>query len=222
MIKKLKVMDVELDNFSTRESMMRIETFLNNTVLNTVEEISMNMVMSAMQDEQVMDCIRNLDLTIPGEKELLLEGGFGNHGQMSDVLDGTFFYEFSKRVMRNKKTVFLVGETREQISHLLRYLQQEYERMDILGAACFEQFAEEGGLINEINSYAPDVILSIISSPRQEQFLYEHKTSLHASLWYGMNDRFQKFTVAERTKRFFKSMIRKTLFRHHLMDYYSE
>lgn len=215
-------MGVELDNYSTRESMLFIESFLNNTVLNVVEEISMNMILSARNDERVKDCIMNLDLTIPGEKELLIEGGYGDRSQMSDVLDGTFFYEFSKRLIRNKKTVFLVGETKEQIRRLRTYLDCEYERMNIIGDAYFEQYAEEGGLINEINSHAPDVILSIISSPRQELFLLEHKTSIHAKLWYGMNDRFQHFTMLERLKRGGKSLIRRTLFKHSLINYYKE
>ena len=41
-------------------------------------------------------------------------------------------------------------------------------------------------VINEINALAPDVVLSIISSPQQEHFLMENREKISAELWYGL------------------------------------
>ena len=37
MLKKLDILGLELDNYTVREAMFNVETYLNNDVMNTVE-----------------------------------------------------------------------------------------------------------------------------------------------------------------------------------------
>ena len=71
MLKKLDILGLELDNYTVREAMLRAETYLNNNEMNTIETISMSMLEKAGHDEKMRACLKNLDLAVIGEKEIL-------------------------------------------------------------------------------------------------------------------------------------------------------
>jgi len=209
LVKKIEVLGMELHNYPLRESMTLVETFLNNTVLNTIEEVSFAMLLSASEDERVKEAISGIDLTIPGETEILVQAGERNSSLINDIEEDRFFREFLKRVVRNYKNVFLLCNTPDEIDRLKTYITSIDDRVKIAGQAFMEEPYSELSIINEINSASPDVILSTLSSPLQELFIHEQKKRLYASVWYGMNDRFKKLQGTERFRyNFFKSLRR--------------
>ena len=64
MLKKLDILGLELDNYTVREAMFNVETYLNNDVMNTVETISMRMIEQAGGDEVMHNCLQELDLAV--------------------------------------------------------------------------------------------------------------------------------------------------------------
>ena len=71
MIKKIDIMGIGLDNYTVRESMRQVENYLSNDVLNTIENISMQMLIASETDPVVHSVISELDLSVIGEKEIL-------------------------------------------------------------------------------------------------------------------------------------------------------
>lgn len=47
MIKKIDIMGIGLDNYTVRESMRQVDNYLSNDVLNTIENISMQMLIAS-------------------------------------------------------------------------------------------------------------------------------------------------------------------------------
>ena len=72
----------------------------------------------------------------------------------------------------------------------------------------------EEGVINNINLLAPDIIVSVLPSPKQEYFLLQNKVKLSARLWYGVGS--GKITGH---KHSLKYMLLKKLRKHKLMKY---
>lgn len=64
-------MGIGLDNYTVRESMRQVENYLSNDVLNTIENISMQMLIASGTDPVVHNVISELDLSVIGEKEIL-------------------------------------------------------------------------------------------------------------------------------------------------------
>ncbi len=192
MIKKIELMGISLDNYPAREAMILMETFLNNTVLNTIEEVSVRMLLEAKNDEMVHRSIEELDLAIPGDEEILMQADYGQSQQMRDIKSNAFFHEFARRVIRNKKSVFLLGENEEDLTKLRKYLENHYPLMNIIGDRIFEDNTECANIVNDINALTPEVILSVLPSPRQEWFILGQKSRIHAKIWYGMNDYYKK------------------------------
>lgn len=189
MIKKIDILGVRLDNYTVREAIMQVETYLTNDVLNTIESISMQMLMDSENDLVLKEVIDSLDLAVLGEKEIMQAAGIESMQRIKETEENDFFFEFFKRIERNKKSIFLLGETEESIHQMKEQLQQQFPKMVVAGEYAVEKCV--GNLetvINEMNATTPDVIVSILPSPMQEHFFWEHKEKMCANIWYGIGN----------------------------------
>ena len=193
MIKKIEILGIQIDNYTVREAMLQVETYLNNTVMNTIEAISMEMLVKAKEDETLKECIENLDLAIINDKEILKAAGASSPQRMKETTERQFFTEFMKRIIRNNKTVYLCAGSRQRLEKLEQFLEDDYERVKVVGKFAMEDcIGDFDGVVNEINIASPDVIFSVLSTPEQEYFLMENKGKMNAKVWYGLGDDYAK------------------------------
>lgn len=187
MVKKIDILGINLDNYTVREAMLRMEVCWNSTIMSTVETISMDTLVKAKSDELVKSCIENLDLAIICDKEILKAAGIVSSQRTKETVENEFQKEFLRRAARNKRTIYLLGESGGQIGQLQGFLNENYEKLKIAGVyAITDCGGDYDTVINEINIATPDVILSVLPTPQQEYFLNEHKEKLNAKIWYGL------------------------------------
>lgn len=223
MIKKIEILGIQIDNYTVREAMLQIETYLSNTVMNTIEAISMEMLVLAQEDETLRECIENLDLAIVNEKEILQAAGVNSPQRIRETVEKQFFTEFMKRIIRNGRTVYLFGETRQQMEKLEQFLSENYEKVKILGSAVMEECVGDfDGVVNEINIASPDIIFSILPTPEQEYFLMENRGKMNAKIWYGLGNDYAKSHGVSYIKSLVKRMLHKGALRRMLSQYDQE
>ena len=220
MVKKLEILGVKLDNYTVREAMLKIEVCWNNTIMSTVETISMDTLVKAQSDELVKNCIESLDLAIICDKEILKAAGLVSSQRMKETVESEFLKEFLRRVVRNRRTVYLLGETDEQLGLLQEFLNEKYERIKVAGmyalSACNGDY---DAVINELNIATPDAILSVIPTPEQEYFLKEHKEKLNAKIWYGLGQDYAGRQGKSEVVSFARRLIQKGILHTRLMRY---
>jgi len=191
MIKKIELSGIAIDNYTVREAMLMVESYLDNVNMNTIEAISMEMLVRAREDETLKGCIEGLDLAIINEKEILYAAGVKSPQRMKETAERQFFKEFMKRIIRNNKTVYLFGATKERLEELEEFLLEDYDRLNIIGKFAMEDcIGDFDGVVNEINIASPDVIFSVLPTPEQEYFLVENKEKLSAGIWYGLGSNY--------------------------------
>ena len=100
-----------LDNDTVAEAMVQVEEFLNSTMMNTIEAISMDMLVKTQEDDRLKACIEHLDLTVISDKEILKAAGEISRQRIQETVNNDFFKEFAKRASGNRRAVFLLGET---------------------------------------------------------------------------------------------------------------
>ena len=127
MIKKIDILGVSLDNYTVREAIMCVERYLSNQVLNTIESISAQMLIESETDPILKETLGTLDLAVIGEKEIIQAGGFGTMQRIRETEENDFYFEFFKRIERNKKSIFLLGDTQAKLAEL----QQELKKVTI-------------------------------------------------------------------------------------------
>ncbi|MFG6384175.1 MAG: WecB/TagA/CpsF family glycosyltransferase [Lachnospiraceae bacterium] len=220
MIKKLEILGIQLDNYTVREAMLQIEGFLNSTIMNIVETISMETLVKSETDEKLRTCIENLDLAIISDKEILKAAGENSPQRMQETVNNEFLKEFMKRASRNNRTVYLLGESREQVEILQKFLNENYGRIQVVGVyALADCTGDYDTVINEINIAEPDVIISIIPTPRQEYFLENKKEKLNAKIWYGLGDNYPSKKGVSEVAGFAKKLIHKSMMHSMLLRY---
>lgn len=189
MIKKIDILGLQLDNHTVREAMMQVERYLNDDVLNTIENISMKTLLAAEEDPVVREAVETMDLTVISEKEIIQAAGVATMQRVQETKEKDFAVEFFRRVERNRKRVFLLGETAADIARVKGELNTRFPKAVFAGEYALEQCVGDfDAVINEMNITAPDVILSILPTPGQEHFLMEHKDKIHANIWYGAGE----------------------------------
>lgn len=182
-------MGILLDDYTVREALHQIESFSDDNVLRSIESISMQMLMEAEQDEELRNAISSLDLAIVGQKEILEVAGIKTMQRIKETEENDFFYEFLKRLERNHKRLFLLGETEEKNNRIKEKLIEQYPQISIVGEYALENcIGDQAAVINEMNVATPDLVLSVLPSPLQEHFFWEHKDKISARIWYGVGD----------------------------------
>lgn len=189
MIKKVDILGVQLDNYTVREAIMKVEGYLDNNVLNIIECITSQMLINLDTDEVTRNVISSLDLAVIGDKEIIQAAGLGSMQRIRETEENDFYFEFFKRVERNKKTVFLLGEKAERLKEMRTELNKEFPKLEIVGEYAIEDCVGNWeGVINDMNVLTPDVILSVLPNPLQENFLWEHRDKMNANIWYGIGN----------------------------------
>ncbi len=193
MIKKINILGMQVDNYTVRESMLRLESYMNSTVLNVIETITMKQLMLATDNPVIRECVEQCDLSIIGEKEILAESGQVSIQRMREIKDRDFMYELLKRVVRNQKRVYLIGMTRPEIETMLNFFMEVNPKFSIIGSYALDECAGDAdNIVNEINSETPDIIISALPSPYEEEFILTHKDKIGANIWYGLGTDYNK------------------------------
>lgn len=182
-------MGIWLDNYTVREAIMQVEAYLDNNVLNTIESITMQMLIDSENDPVLKEVISSLNLAVIGEKEIIQAAGIGTMQRIRETEENDFYYEFFKRVERNKKSVFLLGETDDKNRKMKAKLLKEFPKIIFAGEYAVENCVGDlEAVINDMNATTPNVIVSILPSPMQEHFFWDHRDKMNANIWYGLGE----------------------------------
>ncbi len=221
MVKKIEILGMRLNSYMVEESMLQLEEYWNKTIMNTIENISMETLVKAHGDEVLKSCIENLDLSVICDKEILKAAGVASRQWIQEIAENEFFKEFMRRTIDGGRLVYLLGENQQQVQLMQGFLVEAYPEIEIAGGyALSECTGDHDAVINEINIAAPDIILSALPTPVQEYFLKEHKDKLNAKVWYGMGEYCQDKKVVSEMAGFAKKLLQKGIMHSILLRYH--
>jgi N-acetylglucosaminyldiphosphoundecaprenol N-acetyl-beta-D-mannosaminyltransferase len=207
MTKKIDILGLQLDNYTVREAIHQVEIYLDNQELNTIEKVSAQMLIDSEQDPVLREVIASLDLAVIGDKEILQAVGIDTLQRIKETEENDFFFEFFRRMERNRKSLFLLSETDEDLKKSRERLLETFPRLVFAGNYALENcVGNQDAVINDMNATTPDVIISTLPSPQQEHFFMEHKDKIGANLWYGMGN-LDGIKKRRGTKGFLRSII---------------
>ena len=223
-MKQMHVLGMELKDYSLKEAMRMVDTFLKEGKVNTVSFLSPEILMNAGEDEEMRNYLSSVDLTVPVSTEILKASGIGSRARLAEVEDGRFYKELMQKISNEKRTAFVLTEKEETIEPFLTYLRETAPGLKVVGWYAFENLTgDPDQIVNEINSTFPDIVLSRLPSPKQEQFAYEHIAKLNAKLWVAIREDFttpykKKTTGFERLRQGFLAK----LFRRKVSQFINE
>lgn len=221
MKKKIEILGLPIDNYSVREAILLAEGYLNSNSMSIIETVSMRALNEAETSEAVAKTIEEADLTVIGEKEILTVAGIMTPQREKEITEHEFFHEFMKRVVRNHKRIYLIAQQRDVLEHFEQYMEEGYPKRIQVGSTVLDECS--GGLenvINEVNGESVDVLISLIPSPVQEEFICECKDKLSTQIWYGLGA--YKGEWEGFWKRTFRKLFHKRVLLKKIDDYQNE
>lgn len=187
MYKKINILDICVDNYSVRESLLRLDTYIGSTVLNIIETVTMEKLVSAGEHPKIKECLEQADLCIIGEREILSETGNDTAQRVREVIGQDFLQELLRRMARSKKRVFLLTVTQAEAEEMQAAFRELAPKFTAAGCCAVEACGGDmEAVVNEINGGTPDVVISGLPTPMEEEFVQQHKDKIGARIWYGV------------------------------------
>lgn len=193
MIKQIQLLGMTIPNYSLREELQLAQEALKDAKLRLLLTVSMQSLIkvSSIGSQQIKECVEQADLVVVEDPEILSVAGINSSQRIHEAEDHLFFTELMKRLQRGQQQVYLVAAKHVALQKIKEILSDRYEKLRIVGEYSIEDYPDDlDRMINEINSAAPDVIISVMPTPQQEQFLVENRSKLMAKLWYGLGENY--------------------------------
>ena len=188
MVKKLTVLGIQLNNYGIRDSFLVGEKYFHDDALNVIRLVTMGDLVLGSKDEDVKRALEETDLCVIEDKTILEEAGVTAPGRISELQGHDFFLEFMRRVYKNGRSIFILGESKESIEKLSALLKEQYWHIEIAGSGiiCEDEAVNEKTL-NDINILVPDMVISVLGSPLLDRFLNERRSQIYAKLLIALD-----------------------------------
>lgn len=186
MKKKINIFDVEIDGFTAKAAMQAAVEYMQSESINTIEIVTLDMLMQGQDSPEWIEKTKEIDLVLPGEKEILEAAEVEDRNLLKDVTNELFLRMFIRFLQRNHKKIFLIAGSWQELESLKPALERYNRGIAIVGQGILDPEGKaEEEIINEVNGVETDCILSILPSPQQEEFIVKNSALLNARMWLG-------------------------------------
>lgn len=220
-MRKTEVLGIPLTDYTIRESMKKVDSFLKDGKVSTIAVVTMKGLLVAHEDESIKEWMTKIDLAVPADVEILRAGDIAFLNRIRDVENNVFVTEFFKRLARQKKTVYLLSDNSAKLEKLKKEILSYEEDIRIIGS--FSLNSTENGddyVVNEINMTFADVLISNLESPGRESFFAENHMKLNVAIWMMVR---ADVDLSEKEKGLFRKLnkqILKEVFSARLIRYH--
>lgn len=186
-MKEINLLGLNLRDYTLREKMRMIDAYFGHGALGTVGFVSTKTLMQAGEDATQKEWLESVDVLEYCDTDILRVAGIGGRSRLKEIENNSFLNELMRRIARERRTVYLVSDTRES----MQILESDLEDGQVqIAGKCILQ--EEGAdlkadaVINDINDKAPSVILVLSDYPLQASFVFHNKRRINADIWIGL------------------------------------
>ena len=184
---KINVLDINIDKCSAKEAMKKAMEYIDSQAVSIIEMVTTDSVMQMDDVPGIKEEVKSFDLILPGEISILEAAGVTEKKYMQETEKNIFLKMFLRYIHKHHKRVYLLVEAEEEVQDFYEYVEKHYSGIEIAGMAkvSAENRADDM-IVNAINGGEVDCVLSILSSPLQEEFIIRNKTLLNLRVWVGL------------------------------------
>lgn len=186
-MKNIDVLGMQFTDYPLKEAMNLSLKYTSNGALNTIFYVSSQVLLDAGENQQQKEWLESMDLILYGEPTVLDVLGENTRERKNEINQDKFLHEFIKKIARAKQGVFLIAESKEQGEALKAYLQSLHENVNVVDTYVWvegESKAED--LVNELNDYSPDIIISKLPNPVQQKLICENRRMINSNVWIAL------------------------------------
>lgn len=188
MSEKIEIMGISVEKCYAEDVMESINQQWYQETLATYGVLTMNLLLAAQQDEELKEYIETLDKAVADGPEIVKAAGLEDKEWENDISEHGFFGTVFWLLNHYKNEIFLLGENEEDTEKLYGYLQEKYPDIVILGKDFLmgDEDDQVDKVINEINMWNPQAVLSCSRVYDLERFVKRHRKKINTKLWFSL------------------------------------
>lgn len=178
------------------------------TVINTINPHSYCV---AKNDEDFQNALKLSDVLIPDGIGIVWAARILKGRKIDRIAGPDFHLQLLSELNEQGKRCFYLGSSGETLAKIEQRLGHEYPniRVDTFSPPFKESFSDEDNrkMIKAVNAFNPDVLFVGLTAPKQEKWVYQHKSKLHANVICSIGAAFDFFAgTSERSSDFWKRL----------------
>ncbi len=178
----VNVMGIEIDMLSNDVFIEKINTYLNDDKLDVIFFASAESINRAVENEKYHELVDRAELFLPGEEALLTNYKIDILKDAGMVVSCKSFGIMLENLQKQDRTIYIVSDNSKNIDNLRNYCKKNQPQLRVIGSCIYSEDMEDAAVVNEINSYIPDILLVDLKIGVQESWIMEHVNLLNARL----------------------------------------
>ena len=159
MNEKINILNIELYQTSAKAAMQKVVQYMESDSINTVEIITMDMLLKGKDMPGWKEAVESLNLVLPGETEILEAAGVREKTLLRDTAGLVFLKMFLRYIQRNKKRVFLVAQSETELLEMESAIREHDRKLILAGRGVLPpDGAGIEQVINAVNGAETDCI----------------------------------------------------------------
>ena len=178
---------------SLRESLSYSDYLTANIPLSTIQYITTRMLIHASKQSEIKQLLERMDMLVCGETDILKAAGINSSTRQYEIENNLYIKELCRQIHRENGSFYLLSESPDKLQILSDMLTDYLGDNNYNYSSCsLDNVRHSDGLLNhevlanEINDFAPRIIISNLSFPYQLQLMEDLKPFLNARIWLGL------------------------------------
>lgn len=184
---KLNVLGIYIDNCTAKEAMKEAVGYMESDPVSVIDMVTVDAVMEMGTETGLKEEISEFDLVLAGDKTILEAADITERKYLQETENRLFVKMFLRYLHKNHTRVYLLVESEEEGRNLFDYLEKYYGGIQIGGMAKVSAMNRaDDMLVNAINGAEVECVLSLLSSPLQEDLAVKNKGVLNTRVLLGL------------------------------------
>ncbi|MCL2628771.1 MAG: WecB/TagA/CpsF family glycosyltransferase [Oscillospiraceae bacterium] len=189
--KKIKFMNINVDNVTMSEALQRIAYLIENTKQSYVVTPNVDHIVKLEKDVEFQEIYENADLVLTDGQPLIWISKLYKKPIKEKVSGADLFPKVCELAAQKGYTMFFLGAAEGVADAAAAKLSEKFEGLNVVGTYSpklgFENDHEELQIIiNNIKTKAPDILVVGLGTPKQEKFIYRNREKLNVPLALGL------------------------------------
>lgn len=183
------ILDVPVNTENYDELIPKLFDDIDEQRKALVVAINPEKLMKAKDDPELKALLNRAEYQIPDGIGVIIASKLKKGNIKSRVTGIDMMDRIVKEAERKQKAIFLYGAKPGVAEQAARKLRDTYPSLVIAGTQDgYEQDVKK--VINTINENKPDILFVAMGSPKQEQWIEQHRDELHPMLFQGVGGSF--------------------------------
>jgi N-acetylglucosaminyldiphosphoundecaprenol N-acetyl-beta-D-mannosaminyltransferase len=198
-VKRIKVIDVPVDAVDPDMAGKVIEELLDDSQANQIVFLSLQGLLRARRDAELMRCLREAALVVPTSLSVVQGAGFLGSGKLSLFNPFEFIIRILSVIEKCKGSVYLLGTRKSLLETAEVNLLGSFHGIRVVGRFYgFFPRTMEADIVTAIKKSSPSLLLVGTGVPGKERWLLRHKKEFNPGVSLWADNCFEVFAGTEK------------------------